>query len=141
MKTSLASRLDVHKDGMYIGVVDGTRTKEAQMATTKSGEKATELRGSKHFWLLQPPNGRRFAVIEAKPSANIENIDTRIVERSPNETWEERISASKFTPDGADHASWFVNLPGSNCVGPYATKAEALRVIRDDALPNLHRHF
>ena len=111
------------------------------MQFTKSGEKATRLRGYNRIWLLQSRNGRRLTVIEVKPGVNIEDIDTRIVERSPNETWEERISASKFIPDGARRASWFVNLPGSNCVGPYATKAEALRAIREDALPNLHRHF
>jgi hypothetical protein len=112
------------------------------MATTKSGEKATRLRGYKHFWLLQPRHGRRINVIELKPGARIEDVDTRIVQRAEDVTWGEHIAASKFKSEySADpRPVWYVTLPGCNSVGPYTTKTDTLREIRT-ALPNLHRYF
>lgn len=100
------------------------------MATTKSGEKATKVRGYDRVWLLQFPAGHTLRFIEVKPGIRIEDIDTRIVERHPNVTWEEHVTATRITKaDGAEYTGWIV-ARGRNDSGPIATKADALRNMR-----------
>lgn len=99
------------------------------MKFTKSGEKATRLRGHNRAWLLQSRSGY-LRIIEVKPGVSIEDIDTRIAERHPNETWEERITISKISKaDGADYTGWIVAC-GPRDSGPIANKTDALRNAR-----------
>lgn len=110
------------------------------MRFTKSGEKVTGLRGHDRLYLVEAAHGLSITIIETKPGARIEDIDTRVVQRGENVTWTEHMRATNISRhDGATHPGWYVELPRRNHVGPL-TKADALREIRA-ALPTVHHYF